>query len=275
MMYLDGVYTFGQEKANFHFLTPPSLSELNSLLKTIAQRIVKLLEKRGWIVKDEGTGNQFLDLTSDEPMEHIHASSITYRIALGKYKGQKALTLGSLPNSKPQKEKEKPFLSRYSGFSLHAGVSCKSYERKKLEHICRYISRPSLSEERLSVNNQGQVIYKLKTPYQNGTTHIVLSPLDFLSRLSALIPRPRVHLTRFHGVFAPHFKHRSLVIPNTNSKKASEKTEDKETKRSYSMGWAKRLKRVFGIDIQICSRCGGKVKVISAIEEASCYSKEF
>ena len=42
MMYLDGVYTFGQEKANFHFLTPPSLSELNSLLKTIAQRIVKL-----------------------------------------------------------------------------------------------------------------------------------------------------------------------------------------------------------------------------------------
>ena len=71
MMYLDGVYTFGQEKANFHFLTPPSLSELNSLLKTIAQRIVKLLEKQGWIVKDEGTGNQFLDLTSDEPMEHI------------------------------------------------------------------------------------------------------------------------------------------------------------------------------------------------------------
>ena len=40
------------------------------------------------------------------------------------------------------------------------------------------------------------------------------------------------------------------------------------------MGWAKRLKRVFGIDIQICSRCGGKVKVISAIEEASCRSKD-
>ena len=100
----------------------PSSSELNSLLKTIAQRIVKLLEKRGLIVRDEGTGDKFLDLSPDEPMDQIHGSSITYRIALGKYKGQKALTLGSLPNSqnsKSQKDKDKPFLSKYSGFSLH------------------------------------------------------------------------------------------------------------------------------------------------------------
>ena len=97
----------------------------------------------------------------------------------------------------------------------------------------------------------------------------------FLSKLYALIPRPRIHLTRFHGVFAPHFKHRSLIIPNTNSKKTSseEKTENKETRKSYSMGWAQRLKRVFGIDIQTCSRCGGKIKVISAIEEAHVIQK--
>ena len=88
-----------------------------------------------------------------------------------------------------------------------------------------------------------------------------------LSKLCSLIPRPRIHLTRFHGVFAPHFKYRSLIIPDTNSKKASEKTENKETRKSYSMAWAKRLKRVFGIDIQTCLRCGGKIKVISAIEE--------
>ena len=152
---------------------------------------MKLLEKRGLIIKDEGVDDRHLDLKPDEPMDHIHNSSITYQIALGKYKGQKALTLGSLSSLKSQKEKNKPFLAKYSGFSLHAGVSCKSYERKKLEHICRYISRPSLSEERLSVNDHGQVIYKLKTVYQNGTTHIVLSPLDFLSRLSSLIPRPK------------------------------------------------------------------------------------
>ena len=49
---------------------------------------------------------------------------------------------------------------------LHAGVFCPAHNRKKLEHLCRYISRPSLSEARLSLNTQGQVVYKLKTVYR-------------------------------------------------------------------------------------------------------------
>ena len=89
MIYLDGVYTFEHEKAKFHFLIPPSPSELNSLLKTIAQRIVKLLEKRELIVRDEGTGDKFLDF-NHEPMDQIHSSSITYRIVLGEYKEEKS-----------------------------------------------------------------------------------------------------------------------------------------------------------------------------------------
>ncbi len=42
-----------------------------------------------------------------------------------------------------------------------------------------------------------------QTPYRGGTTHIILEPLDFIARLAALLPRPRVNLTRFHGVSAP------------------------------------------------------------------------
>ena len=93
---------------------------------------MRLLEKRGLIVRDEGTGDKFLDLSPDEPMDQIHGSSITYRIALGRHKGQKALTLGNLSSLRFQEGKDKPFLSQYSGFSLHGGVSCKSHERKKL-----------------------------------------------------------------------------------------------------------------------------------------------
>ena len=157
---------------------------------------MKLLEKRSLIVRDEGTEHAFLNIKTSETIDHIHSSSITYRIALGKYKGQKALTLGTLPKQK----KQKPFLAQYSGFSLHTGIFCPATDKKKRERLCRYISRPSLSEERLSLNNQGQVIYKLKTAYHNGTTHVVLDPLDFISPLASLIPRPRLHLTRFHGV---------------------------------------------------------------------------
>ncbi len=53
----------------------------------------------------------------------------------------------------------------------------------------------------------GNVRYQLKTPYRDGTTHVIFEPLDFIARLAALIPRPRTNLTRFHGVFALNGKH--------------------------------------------------------------------
>ncbi len=48
--------------------------------------------------------------------------------------------------------------------------------------------------------------YTLKTLYRDGTTHIVLEPLDLMARLAAMVPPPRMHLTRCHGVFAPSRK---------------------------------------------------------------------
>jgi hypothetical protein len=74
--------------------------------------------------------------------------------------------------------------------------------------LCRYISRPAVSEKRLSLTANGQIRYELKTPYRNGSTHVIFEPLDFIAKLAALVPKPRVNLTRFHGVFAPNSKHR-------------------------------------------------------------------
>jgi hypothetical protein len=91
-----------------------------------------------------------------------------------------------------------------AGFSLHAGVAAKAHQRKKLERLCRYIARPAVSEKRLSLTAHGKVRYELKAPYRDGTTHIIFEPLDFIAKLAALVPRPRVNLTRFHGVFAPN-----------------------------------------------------------------------
>jgi hypothetical protein len=47
--------------------------------------------------------------------------------------------------------------------------------------LCRYITRPAIANERLSVNRAGQVVLKLKTPYRNGTTHLMMSPLEFMA----------------------------------------------------------------------------------------------
>lgn len=77
------------------------------------------------------------------------------------------------------------------GFSLHAAVRVEAHDRKRLEQLCRYITRPALSDERIQLNAAGQVEFKLKTPWRNGTTHPVMSPLEFMQRLAALVPRPR------------------------------------------------------------------------------------
>ena len=89
--------------------------------------------------------------------------------------------------------------ARANGFSLHAGVVAASDERDKLERLCRTITRPAVSTERLSLTAQGLIHYRLKTPYRDGTTHVVFEPLDFMARLAALVPNPRVNLTRYHG----------------------------------------------------------------------------
>ena len=65
----------------------------------------------------------------------------------------------------------------------------------------------------MQTNAAGQVVLRLKTPWRNGTTHIVMSPLEFRQRLAALVPRPRLHLIRFHGVLAPNARLRALVVP--------------------------------------------------------------
>ena len=112
--------------------------------------------------------------------------------------------------------------------------------------------------------------YQLKTPYNNGTTHVVFEPLDFLAKLAALVPRPRVNLTRYHGVFAPNSAHRALVTRAGRGKGRAEaaKAEARTPAEQRSaMTWAKRLKRVFGIDIETCTACGGPMRIIACIED--------
>ena len=110
-----------------------------------------------------------------------------------------------------------PLCADIDGFSLHAAVRVEALDRKRLEQLCRYITRPALSDERVQLNAAGQVELKLKTPWRDGTTHLVMSPLEFMQRLAALVPLPRLHLIRFHGVLAPNAKLRPGVVPKADS----------------------------------------------------------
>ncbi|MEE4295954.1 MAG: transposase, partial [Wenzhouxiangella sp.] len=109
---------------------------------------------------------------------------------------------------------------------------------------------------------------------RDGTTHVIFEPLDFIARLAALVPPPRLNLTRFHGVFAPNSLYRARITPARRGRggkpKRPEMSEDRTpTEQRSAMQWAKRLKRVFQIDVETCPNCGGTVQVIACTRNGS------
>ena len=196
----------------FGHLPAPTATELAALVQQIAGRIGQTLERRGlierdmekaWLAGDGPTG------PLDDPLGH----SISYRIAVGPRAGQKRFTLQTVPARSESDQQGDRNGANAGGFSLHAGLDIEHQQRAKLERLCRYVSRPPMAEERLALTSSGQVRYQLKSPYRDGTTHIVMEPLDLIARLGALVPPPRRHLTRYHGVFAPQSKLRAAATP--------------------------------------------------------------
>jgi len=278
MLFLDGAYVDRTHGPGMRFrrTSAPTSDELSRLTHTIARRIARYLERQGLLERDvEGAW-----LTSsaggeedEAAIHHLLGSSITYRIAVGPQQGRKVFTLQTLPDCRS--DFSKPQTGHSAGFSLHAGVAAQAHERAKLERLCRYIARPAVSNQRLSLTRNGQIRYQLKTPYSDGTTQVIFEPLDFIARLVALVPRPRVNLTRFHGVFASNSKHRGLITPSKRGKgKAPAQTQKSPPlDRHMAMTWARRLKRVFDIDIETCSKCGGDVRIIASIEDPAVINK--
>ena len=133
--------------------------------------------------------------------------------------------------------------------------------------------------------------YRLKTPWRDGTTHAVFTPLEFIERLAALIPTPRAHLIRFSGVLGPAAKWRAQIVPSVEStsdmavatpsseeaKAAPSESKSAETetpaaeesgnkkRRRKNYTWAELIQRVFAADATACGKRGGKLRLISPI----------
>ena len=278
MLFLDGVYVLdGVGGFAFHCNKAPTVEQLTELLHTISQRVASFLERRGILERDEGSSYLNLDDLDEDPMQELHSHSVTYRIAMGPQRGRKVFTLQTIP-PQPDLPSGSERVAKLAGFSLHAGVAAKAHQRDKLERLCRYISRPAVSEKRLSLTSTGKIRYELKTPYRNGTTHVIFEPIDFIARLAALVPKPRVNLTRFHGVFAPNSKHRIHVTPAKRGRGRKEQeprawAEKTAAERHAAMTWQQRLKRVFNIDIEVCEKCQGPVKIIACVEDPAIIEK--
>jgi hypothetical protein len=117
------------------------------------------------------------------------------------------------------------FVAECEGFNIHAAVHIPRGDDLGRERLCRYGARPAMALGRLRILRNGVVAYRVKDVSAAGATraarvkHRVMTPLEFLARLAALIPPPRHPLVRFHGVIAPRSSWRKDVVPKPPSSK--------------------------------------------------------
>ena len=155
-------------------MPPPTVAALEKLVRVISERVGRALERQGLLVRDFESSFLTLDPAEVSGFDDLLGHSITYRIALGPQQGRKAFTLQTVPAVASADDNSS--VAKAAGFSLHAGVASAAHEREKLERLCRTITRPAVSTERLSLTTQGNIRYRLKTPYRDGTTDVVFEP---------------------------------------------------------------------------------------------------
>jgi len=152
------------------------------------------------------------------------------------------------------------------GFSLHAARKIRADDRAGLESLCSYVTRPPLAAGSLEKVSEDKFVFKLKTPWSDGTTFLILSAHELLEKLSAIVPPPRSNNTRYHGVLAPNSKLRSQVVPvSTDEEKVD--NQGKKGSRKYRLSWSALLARIFQIDVSVCPDCGGPMKIIAFITD--------
>ena len=231
--------------ATFQPLPPPSDDEVEALLLTIATRTVRLLRKRGLLDEDA-----FPSSAHDATL----AASLQHRFPF--------------PADTPPRKQRCAFLE---GFSLHANTHVHENDRPGLELLCRYGARGAISLSRLSRREDGRLAYRMKRQAPDGSTHLVLTPLELTRRLAALVPPPRAHLVHYSGVFAPRAKLRPHVVPQplgppTAAPTACSPKAKPTVKKTTRLSWAALLLRVFAIDVLTCP-CGGQRQVVAFITE--------
>jgi hypothetical protein len=211
---LDGVYTYavGQgQPTRFLPLPPPEADEVARVLAGAARRIERLVEARA--------GEDADALARDEPLlALLAATSLRRRIATGPQRGEPWRRLGDRvePSDGDAKEVDPEASARvpqHGGMSLHADVSVPARDRRRLERLCRYVARPPLANERVEERLDGRLTLRLKTRWRDGTTHILMERRELIDRLVPLIPPPRAHQVRYHGILAPSASQRDRVVP--------------------------------------------------------------
>jgi putative transposase len=169
----------------------PTRAEIASVAARVEKRMRRWLRHRGLLDERaaEALSNETPELSPLEACMQMSLFGSTYvRLA-----GDGAPEPLARAEARFRAAGKGPWVAEASGFNVHAGVTVRSGDREGLERLCRCCARPECSLERLSILADGRAAYLLRKPRRNGATHLVMTPVQFLSLLSSLIPPPGFH----------------------------------------------------------------------------------
>src|SRR5205807_2396346 len=193
----------------FHAAEAPSDEDVARLLAIIYRRVRRLLVRRGLDVDDA----RDIDPLADESpaLAGISSASIQGRIALASRAGASVPQAGRELGA-PWVTSRGPCQAHLEGFDLHANITVAADDRAGVERLCRYVLRPPVAQERLSLTPDGLVLVTLKAEWHDGTTHLLFTPLELPETPAALTPRPRIYLVLYHGILAPRARARASAV---------------------------------------------------------------
>jgi hypothetical protein len=278
-LWTDGSFTcsLGKARADFHEVSEVTDADVARLVRAIRDRVVRFLRKIGKLTDQYGVDQDALDSSLHQT---LGAAAVQGRIALGPKAGAYVPRVGQ-GSQETREFKSGPLCAHLDGFSLHAGVRVSAGATDRLEKLIRYAARPPVVEERLSLTDDGKVVYRFKTTFRDGSSRVVMDPLTFLERLASLVPRPMIRLVTYHGLFAPAAPLRPRVVPPPPSE---DSTRHGEASCSHSSNpasntlakprqhkrkrytWAELMQRVFHIDVFLCE-CGGLRRLLAFITD--------
>jgi hypothetical protein len=160
-----------------------------------------------------------------------------------------------------------------SGFSVDDSVRFEPEDRKSMEKVARYLLRPPLSLERMNYSDgDGQVVYRRKGRDGRSGEEEKIDALEFLARVLAHIPPPRVHLIRYLGHYSNVARGRRKkgkeqpLTPGRSSDQEDDGLTDTQ-RRARRREWARLIRRIYEVDPLVCSKCGGEMRIVSVILE--------
>ena len=272
-LFLDGVYVSkvedSENKPTLVQALPMRNEEIEKVLKTIQKRMVRHLIKRDLLSKYE---NDPIPDQIEEPtlLDSLQSASVQNKIGSGENRGNRVRRVGSFGTENEQAFKAGNLSAVLGGFSFHAGTFIQENDRERLENLCKYLLRPPISDKRLRRVNNGDVQVELKSEWSDGTRALCFTPHEFIEKMISIIPPPRIHGVRFHGILAPSATDRKKIVPAIIEVPAQgELFCERKKSKIKRTSWAELLERTFQIDLSICIICGGAMKFKSAVLKKS------